>query len=57
MPAHENPPAQHGAPAGPPAQQRTPGIKVSRRTVTIAVSAIVLVAVIVAVVALTTHSL
>jgi serine/threonine protein kinase len=45
------------APAGPPAQQRTPGIQVSRRTVTIAVSAIVLIAVIVAVVALTTHSL
>jgi serine/threonine protein kinase len=45
------------APASPPARQRTPGIRVSRRMVTIAVSAIVLIAVIVAVVALTAHSL
>jgi hypothetical protein len=41
----------------PPVRQRTPGSRVSRRMVTIAVSAIVLIAVIVATVALTTHSL
>ena len=41
----------------PPVRQRTPGSRVSRRMVTIAVSAIVLIAVIVTVVALTTHSL
>jgi hypothetical protein len=44
-------------PAGPPAQQRTPGTRVSGRVVTIAVSALVLIAAIVTVVALTTHSL